>query len=226
MPSTTLAQITEEIASHLKKELDEPFKRLLADKVHAWRGTLVRRTLQEHPRERVHFRQTIWVKMESAPVVPTCVDGQFPGCDQMRSTKELPAALRAGDVQFDYVGSADGKNPFRQTIPGTTGVLLSGKYSKNVVFYDTVNNYLVLDNATGIPLVRIDGIFDNPEEVAGFNCKESGGGCDGFDDPYPVSNDIKQAIVQCILTVDYQVKITPDEKEIEVNPEENEQGRR
>lgn len=218
MADYTLATITSEIASNLKKELDEPFKRILADKVDAWRSTLLRRTLKENPQERVHFRQTIYVLLEEVNPIPECVDANSPVCSVMRSTLPLPTAVRAGGIQYDYVGSGDGNNAFQRKLPGTGYIMRQGKYSKNKVLWDEVNKNLEIDGAPGIPFVRVDGVFDKPEQVAKFNCSSVGRGCDYWNEPYPVSGDIKQAIVECILKVDYQQGVTPSNKEIEVTP--------
>ncbi len=213
----TLSKITAEIASALHKELDEPFKRLLGDKVDAWRSTLLRRTLIENPQERLHFRQTIYVKMDKVNPVPECA-GTVPVCDIMRSLIKIPTAVRAGNIQYDYVGSVDGKNGFRRKEPGTSYFLTKGKYSKGLVLWDEINDYLEVENVVGIPLIRIDGVFDKPSEVAAFNCASTGTGCDYWNEPYPVSGDIKQAIVQSILKVDFahNQMVTPTDKDIEV----------
>lgn len=222
MNEYSLASITEEIASHLKKELDEPFKRILADKVHAWRATLIRRTLRDNPRERSYFRQSFYMKLEKISAVPDCIDPSAPVCPVMRSALKLPAAVRAGSMVYDYVGAIDGQNPFRKIDPGTSQVLSAGKYSKNLPMYDEVNDYLEVYNAVNLPFVRVDGIFDNPEQVEVFNCESGLGGCDTWNLPYPVSGDIKQAIVECILKVDYQQPVTPSNKEIQVTPQKQE----
>lgn len=221
MADYTLASITEEIASSLGKELDEPFKRLLADKVRAWRSTLLRRTLKENPSERMYFRQTIYVKLVKTSPVPDCLDPIAPVCDVMRSELPLPSPVRAGSIGFDYVGSVDGNNAFRRAAPGSASLLSAGKYSKHLVTYDEINDYLEVYNATGLPLARVDGVFDDPEEVALFNC-QSTGDCDFWNSKYPVSGDIKQAIVECILKVDYQQGVTPANKEVEVTPQKQE----
>jgi hypothetical protein len=217
----TLSQITTEIAAHLGKELDEPFKRLLADKVHAWRGTLIRRTLQEKPGERVHFKQTIYVPLLQVNPVPACALPDAPVCDVMRSADKIPSAVRTG-ILYDFVGSIDGNTPFRLRQPGIGDLQREGKYSKALVEYDTINRYLEVYGATGLPLARVDGVFESPDEVAIYNCNSTATGCDSWNEPYPVSQDIKQAIVECILKVDYGRVTVPSAKEIEVNPQNQE----
>jgi len=217
----TLASITEEIAQHLQKELDEPFKRLLGDKVSGWRSTLLRRTLKENPQERVHFRQALWIPMAATSAVPECIDPNAPVCDIMRSTVKIPKSVRAGGIVYDYVGAVDGNHGFKRSDPGMHWMLLHGKYSKKLITWNWVNGYLEVYNAIGLPLVRVVGVFENPEEVAAISCG-AGGDCDFWNQPYPVSGDIKQAIVQSILVTDYGVKTTPGpaNKEIQVTPQQ------
>lgn len=216
----TLSSITEEIASHLGKELDEPFKRLLADKVHAWRSQLLRRTLKENPAERIHFKQSLLIKLEKVKQVAECAVPGNPVCDIMRSTVKIPAPVRAGSVIYDYVGGIDGTNPFKRVTAGFVNVFSHSKYSGKTVVFDEVNDYLEVYNAIGLPAVRIDGVFDNFEQVFNLSCEAGAGNCDIWETPYPVSGDIKQAIVECILKVDYQQVITPKENQIEVTPKQ------
>jgi len=216
----TLSSITTEIASHLGKELDEPFKRLLADKVDGWRSTLLRRTLKENPNERIHFRQTLFVTLSQTKQVPECIDENAPVCDIMRSTLKLPAAVRAGSIVYDFVGSIDGNHAFQRVDPGTNYYLSKGKYSGKIVTWDEVNDYLEVYNALGLPLMRVDGVFDKPSEVAQFNCDAVSQGCDYWNERYPVSGDIKQAIVQSILAVDFNRPTVPSNKEVEVTPKQ------
>lgn len=212
----TLASITEEIATHLKRELDEPFKRLLADKVHAWRSQLLRRTLKENPSERIHFKQLLYVVLEKVKRVPECKVPGVPVCDVMRSVVKVPKPVRAGNILYDYVGSVDGSNPFKLAVSGMAIPLLSGKYSSGIVLYDIPDNYLEVYNAIGLPAARLDGVFDNPEEVAALSCQAVSGNCNFWDEPYPVSGDIKQAIVECILKVDFQQPVPEEKEEIKI----------
>lgn len=219
MADYSLSEIATEIASGLHKELDEPFKRMLQIKIDAWRGTLIRRTVKDNPGERVHFRQTIYAPLVEATAVPECKDPDGVLCKVMKTTLPIPKSLRAGDIHYDFVGSMDGENSFRRKDPGIGGVLKHGKYSKRIILWEEIDNYILVEGAPGLRMLRIDGIFDKPSEVAKFACDTGQGGCDYWNEPYPVPADIRQAIVECILKVDFQQGNAPADKDIEVTPQ-------
>lgn len=218
----TISQITAEIASRLGKELDEPFKRMLGSKVDGWRATLIRRTLQNHPNERAHFLQKLFVPLEKTNPVPECLDPNAPTCYIMRSTLRIPVSVRANGILYDYVGSVAGDNAFNRVIAGTAYVMSKSKYTGKKPGYDLTNSYLDVYNALGMPLALVIGIFEKPSDVSEFNCASSGQGCDYWNEPYPVSGDIKQAIVESILKVDFAPPQVPANKEIEVTPQTQE----
>jgi hypothetical protein len=219
MADYSLSEITTEIAAAVNKELDEPFKRMMVPKVDAWRGTLIRRTLKENPGERVHFRQTLYVPLVESSPVPECKDPDQVLCTVMQTTLAIPASVRAGDIQYDYVGSIDGNTPFRRKDPGIGNVLKNGKYSKSIILWEEIARYINIEGAIGLKMIRIDGVFDKPSEIAQFNCESGQGGCDFWNEPYPVTSDIRQAIVECILKVDFGLGNTVSDKDIEVTPQ-------
>lgn len=225
----SLNEITTEIASHFEREQDEPFKAVLAKKVDAWRSKLIVNSLEKHPEQRKFFRQTLYIPMSEESPLPDCITGPDM-CKIAESVAAIPGPMRLADILFDYVGTVDGTNPFREITPGTLYYLKAGRYSKNRIYYEwsslaTGINKIKIFERSKIPTIRIDGVFDNPLAVMEFNCNNAGE-CDGWDLPYPVTGDIKQMIVQYILQVDYQLRQIPDNKEIEVDPQEpkNEPG--
>lgn len=223
MPQESINRIVTVIASHLKREKDEPFKRLLAIKVDYWRSTLVSRSLEKHPDQRNFFTQSIWVPMECHSPIPCPTPMRL--CNEMRSKVIIPIPMRFGTTLFDYVGSIDGNNPFNFASVGTSAVLQTGgRYSKKKTFYEYTNKRVYIKNSLTnfiekpIPMIRIDGVFDKPLDVMAFNCKVDN--CDYWDEPYPITNDILQMVVQYILEVDYKQgddKDISDPAEVEVN---------
>ncbi len=218
MAILTLSSMTTEIAVHLKKELDEPFKRLLAQSIDNWRSRLIRNSLQEKPNESKFFLQTLYVPMASALATPACVGA--PLCPVMKSTKILPKPVRFGTQLFDYVGAIDGKRPFTETIPGAGAYQTAGKYSRKSILWRYELDYIIIEGHPNLPYVRIDGVFDRPSEVMQFNC-DAGIDCDFWDKPYPVTGDIAQQIIQFIVQ-EYNPPMGPTNKEIEVNPQNQE----
>lgn len=212
MPS--LNQITTIIASHLDKEFDEPFKRnVLAPKVEYWHSTLIGRALEKLPQQRNLFKQKLWVPMTEAPTedcIPTIVKNML---DKQYRSAVIPVPMRAGNLMFDYVGSINGKNPYKLAGAGTEDYLMANKYMQNVLLYDFVNGRIYSNRPT--PMVLVESVFDSPIKVFEFNCA-TGTDCNYWDKEYPVTNDFAQMITQYILQVDYQRPQTPKMSETEV----------
>lgn len=144
----------------------------------------------------------------------------------MSSKVPIPTPLRYGTTLFDYVGAIDGESSFRYTSIGTSEIMSHGKYSGGTTFYDFVNSYIIIKNKKAnyiqapIPMIRVDGVFDKPMDVAAFNCK-LGQQCDFWNEPYPATGDMIQMIIQYIIQVDYgkdKDRNVSNMPEVEVNP--------
>lgn len=216
MEYPTLNKITTLLGSHFDKQLDEPFKRILAMRVDYWRGTLIGRTLRTHPNEVEFFRQPLFIAMEKASSLPSCIDN--PLCPVLQTSIDIPTPLRFGSTLFSFVGSIDGLVGFRKVDLGTGGYLTEGRYSKRSIFWLWTGSRIQVINKSYMPTIRIDAVFDNPYQVMQAMC-DAGQGCDFWDQRYPISNDILQACVECILKVDFnkQGELISSEDEIPVN---------
>jgi len=210
----SLSSMTTEIAVAIGKELDEPFKRLLAQSIDNWRSRLIRNSLQKRPNESKFFRQTLYAKLEDGTGTPVCVG--MPGCPVRKSVKKIPTPVRYGTQLYDYVGSADGNTPFGESIPGMGQFQTAGKYSKNNIYWSMIMGYAIVNGLPNLPYIRFDGIFDRPSEVMQFNC-DNGMDCDYWDKQYPVPGDIAQQIVQFIIE-GYKPPVDLN-KEIQVTPQ-------
>ncbi len=146
----------------------------------------------------------------------------------MQSKDIIPLPLRFGTTLFDYVGSIDGLNPFRIATAGTGNMLSANKYQQGDTFYEYTNKKIqIRNNKTNfankpLPMIRVDGVFDNPIDVIKYNCSVTS--CDYWDQPYPVTNDILQMIIQYILEIDFKMgrdKDTSAPPELEVDGQPN-----
>jgi len=204
----TANEITTLIAMNLDREMDVPFRLQLFERVKYWRSRLVANSLQKNPLQRKFFIQTLFVKMSqelnipAAPLISSTI----------ATTVEIPLPVRAGSILFDYVGGADGKSPFRYVSPGM-GNFISGKFVDQFPTYEytQINGKSVIRlEKADQPLLRIDGIFDDPFAVTELSCSCTGQPCDTWNMEFPISGDILQLIVQSILSVDYN---RPDKEE-------------
>lgn len=209
-------EITTDIASQLSKELDDVFKLILFQKVGYWRSRLLRNSLEKKPNEAKFFVQTLYVAMEPKKPEPDCIE--IPNsCPAAISIKQLPAPLRYSSTLFEFVGSVDGTKTFSYGLSATSQYLNAGKYSKNRVAYDWVDNRIVVEGYPNLPMLMVKGIFDKPEDVMQFNCA-NGIGCDYWDAEYPCTGELLQQVVQYIVA-EYKGERINVGKQIEVNPQ-------
>src|ERR1700744_2778732 len=158
MPQYSINEITTVIASNLKRETDEPFRRMLAVRVDYWRSTLISRSLEKHPDQRNFFTQSLWIPMECHSPIPCPTP--LPICNVMRSKTPIPIPLRFGTTLFDYVGSIDGENPFEFASVGTSHIKAYGKYSNNTTFWEYTNKRIQIRsrvdyNMKPVPMIRV-----------------------------------------------------------------------
>lgn len=217
----TLNEATTLLALQLGKELDTPFKLSLAERIQVWRSRLIKNSLDKNPQERKFFRQIIFVAMEPSTDSACCAS--FPGCPVAQTVLNIPAPLRANGILFDYVGGINGMNPFQESTGGFLAYMAEGKYSQNITRYTWASPRIAVFGNPNLPVVRIEGIFDDPEAAAKLNCTMGNqADCDFWNKEYPVTGDIMQLIIQSIISIDYQAAVRPQEKDIPVAKENGE----
>ena len=190
-----------------------PFRLQLMERVKYWRSRLIANSLQKEPGQRKFFRQSLYLKATTA-FAADCVAGVG---DRQSITTEVPLLIRVGTTLFDYVGGVDGKSPFREVNPGTDNYLTTGRFAAQFPGYNYTNRRLLIDK-TSIPVVRVDGIFDDPLLVQQISCSCLAiTDCDTWNMEFPCSGDIMQLIVQSILQIDYNRQDAKPTAEIPVN---------
>lgn len=209
-------EITTLIAGNLDKELDIPFKKQLYERVKFWRSTLIKQSLDKTRKDAKYFRQVIYLDMEKFDPFTCSPDLS---CFAARTTIDVPAPIRISDAgQFEYVGGIDGMSPFGYADDGTLPYLKAGKYSRLFNYYRMENARPYVMELPNLPKIRIAGVFSNPEEAMIYaSCDAADHNCDWWNQEIPMSNDITQRVVQCILTVDYNRDKTPENNQITVN---------
>ncbi len=205
----TVNEITTNIAGLLEREDDFTFRRSLLKNINGWRSALIKQSVERTPADRKFFTQTAYVEMEmfrEIEDIAVCAP-------RSKSKKPLPRMLRAGSVQYDFVGSIDGNVPFGIYTFGTEKYLRS-RFTDGIPRYSEEDRHLIINNKF-VKKVRIVGIPDDPEEWFMFTC--STGDCDFWNSEYPAPAEIEQRIIQSILTIDFRRPLPHENKEVEVN---------
>jgi len=210
----TLNEICTMIASHMDKEFDEPFKLIIAEKVRVWRSRLIKNSVDKDERERKFFIQTVFMRMEERNEAECEVP--YTQCKVAWSVDKVPKPLRANGMLFDYIGSLNGMNAFKSSPVGMMTFMQAGRYSANVIYYLYENEKIKVYGNSKLPIIRIDGIFDDPEAAAQLSCGSINSKCNFWNEEYPASGDIIQLIIQSILQIDYNRVPYTETKQIPV----------
>lgn len=194
-------EITTLIATREHKELDVPYKKIMYERVKYWRSTLIKQSLDKVRQDSRHFRQTIYIPCERINFL--AITAPIPLTDfQSQTIYDVPLPLRVTDNGvFNYVGGIDGSSPLGFGDAGMMRYLKAGKYSGRLEFYQWINNR-IFTTLPDIPLIMIQGVFNEPEEAMKFVNGTYDPNVNWWDTNIPMSGDIEQRVVQCILNVD------------------------
>jgi hypothetical protein len=196
-------EITTLIATREHKELDVPFKKIIYERVKYWRSTLIKQTLDKTRQDARHFRQTIYLPLERINYMEMTTP--LPLTDwRARTTVDVPLPLRITDAGvFNYVGAIDGKSPWGFADAGMLNFMKAGKYSRTQIFAQYENNRILTSDEPDIPMVMIQGVFNEPEEAMKWQTGTFNPLLDWWNLNIPMSGDIEQRVVQCIYSVDF-----------------------
>lgn len=216
----TLNEVTTLLADQFDRGLDMPFKLMIAERVRFWRSRLLKNSLDKDQRDRKFFRQRLYLRMERVSDSPLCT--QFPGCTVSQTVTKVPKPLMANNMLFDYVGSVNGLNPYQEVTTSLAIYAFASKYTKYITKFIWTGDKIQILNNKDLPHLLIDGIFDDPEEVASLNCQygtQNIGNCDFWNVEYPVPGNIMQLIVQSINQIDFNRPSVSSDKEVPVSAE-------
>lgn len=179
----TLNELTTDIAGRYGRELDLQYRQWLVPKINTWRSRLIRNSLEKHPNEKSQFLQPINIPLEygNYTCAPFSCNGSYSG--------DIPKLLRVGDTPFEYLGSVDTTSPYRYTDMGTQAWINKGMTAHLFINYLFDGSRVIIPNHRIAQVMGL-GIFDEPEKVFEWQCKNIGEGCDWWNQPYPITGDI------------------------------------
>jgi|TARA_R110000822_G_scaffold282652_1_gene404182 hypothetical protein len=120
-------------------------------------------------------------------------------CIVYRTEEKVPRTVRANfKDMITYVGGVDGINTIPVVKSDYIKYLPYDKYTKNQRKAFMIEDYIYIYNPDGMEFLNVRGVFEDPEEVAKFDCD----GTDCYDDnmPFPMPADMVQAITTALLS--------------------------
>lgn len=209
----TLNEIAVLIAERAKRQLDEPFREMIKDRVRVWRSTLIRDALNKDPGRRKFFLQSLTVPMERKPA-QEC--GIPMNCYIAQSTYQIPYPITANKLLYEYVGMVDGMSAFSWVERSWLKYKSHDKYSSSLGTYTALNRKIQVHHQEDLTHILIEGVFDDPEEVEKLRCDAAGTACNYGDSQFPAPNDIIQKIIQYVMRVDLGIIPDADKPETEI----------
>jgi hypothetical protein len=125
------------------------------------------------------------------------------GCEILRSKFPIPKPLtNLNSHLIQSVTTIDGNTVFNETTFQDKKYKAGSKYSSNKPDYYFRNNYLYVTHKSGLKVITITALFDNPLDVIKFesyckeNCVDCKEDCDSIlDNEFPIDNDMIDTLV-------------------------------
>tara|TARA_S200002703_G_C3715256_1_gene219727 strand:+ start:25 stop:696 length:672 start_codon:yes stop_codon:yes gene_type:complete len=163
-----------------------------------YRAMMIRRDLARNNFMSRHLEQDLGCIKMKAVNASKCCDFDI-HCEVYKSEVKIPRTVRANfKDMITYVGGVDGITRIPVIQPDYVKFIPYDKYTKNQRKAFFIEDYLYIYNPDGIELINVRGVFEDPEEVAKFDC--DGTDCYDDDTPFPMPADMVQAITTALLS--------------------------
>ena len=120
-------------------------------------------------------------------------------CAVYRSKVKIPKTVRFSFKDaITHVGDVTGLATIPMVEPHMVEYLPYDKYTKQQKKAYMIEDYLYIYNGDGLKFINVRGVFEDPEEVALFDC--DGSDCYDDDSEFPIPMDMVQIITQGLMS--------------------------
>ena len=200
----TLTQIVDSLAARVDKPFDVNLKEELKHIVGYKRSNYTQQFIDKHPEQRYLFQQKFTAYLEKAPT-DDCTP--VAGCVVLRTKCEIPKPVRNSYAAFDFVGDSNFVNGYKNEEPGFIQDIKYNRFTKKKPVWFYMNNRIYIYHTTVINRIGIRGVFEKPESITTCACE--GPVCYNADTEYPMADDLLNAIVRDILSVELRALVPP-----------------
>jgi hypothetical protein len=196
----------------------------MQDAVVAHRARYLVNRLQKDPSLKTHYLQSfkdelIDVNKDECQEVAEC------GCENVKRTKnKIPRPVVLSEFPFTYVGNPTGTHPYGWTTFGAESFMTSSRFTGKRPRHTYLNEYIYVFNAKNDTHIRGEGVFLDPRALKHLqSCKEEGKNCYSDSVDFPIDDDLIQVIIEAIMKIDLNMKLSPPqlEEEVEIKPDRN-----
>ena len=162
-----------------------------------YRAMLIRRDFTRNGIITRHLEQDLGcIELQKADASKCCnlpVD-----CAVYRSKVKIPRTVRFSFKDaITHVGDVTGLATIPMVEPHMVEYLPYDKYTKQQKKAYMIEDYLYIYNGDGLKFINVRGVFEDPEEVALFDC--DGSDCYDDDSEFPIPMDMVQIITQGLM---------------------------
>lgn len=163
-----------------------------------YRAMLIRRDFARNGIITRHLEQDLGclelIKVDASKCCDLPVD-----CAVYRTVKKVPRTVRFNfSDAITHVGDVSGTGTIPIVDSNAVQWLPYDKYTKNKMKAYMIEDYIYIYNADGLKYINVRGIFEDPEDVAMFDC--DGSDCYSDDSEFPIPMDMLQTITQGIMS--------------------------
>lgn len=168
-----------------------------------YRAVFIRRDFARNGTITRHLEQDLGciklIKVDASKCCSLPVD-----CSVYRTEEKIPKTVRFNfSDAITHVSDVTGLGTIPMVEPYTVQWLPHDKYTKKARKAYMIEDYMYIYNAEGMGFVNIRGVFEDPEEVALFDC--DGSDCYDDDSQFPLPMDMIQAITNGIVAGELQL---------------------
>jgi len=199
--ATTLNQIASLLAARVGQPFNVPLQEQIKVMVNYKRINYTQQFLTTHPEQRKFFQQSFTVDLEKVSKGDCKNIPELECSEILKSACKIPAPIRSSTTLFDFVGASDWAVGFGEITPEFNTYTKYNKYTSGLPKWVYMNEYLYIFNTLELKKVSIRGVFNNPFDVNSC-CPTKSNSCFNDDSPYPVSEDILNAIMRDVLNIE------------------------
>jgi len=165
-----------------------------------YRAMFIRRDYAKHGFISRHIEQDLGCLDLMQVDASKCCGLPDTGCLVYRTVQKIPKTVRYNFGEaLSYIGDVSGTGTIPLVQANTIQYLAYDKYTKGRYKAYMIEDYLYIYNADGLKYINIKGVFEDPAEVAKFECEGSPCYHDSSA-PFPVPMDMIERINTGILS--------------------------
>lgn len=127
-------------------------------------------------------------------------------CPIYRTERTIPKTVRFNFTEaITYTGDVTGTGRIALIEPYEVAFLPYDKHTRNRAKAYMIEDYMYVYNPNAMEYINIRGIFEDPEEVAEFDCN---GACYDDDGPFPIPADMIGMITNGLISGELQLLVS------------------